>query len=135
MAQGFTRARATKILTDNIKETTTFIALSTTTPDENGGNFTEPPTSAGYTRRAFGPVNTSIQGQVANRDIIFVFEATEDCGSVTHVGLCDSSTRGSTPFLVGKLTNPITVGAGYVPLIRANKLVIGLDKEALEAYV
>lgn len=133
MAEGFTRARANKILQDNIKSDT-YVALSTTTPDENGGNFSEPAESAGYARPKFGTVNKNIAAQVANSEIIFIFESLADCGSVTHVGLCDSKTWGTTPFLIGKLTNPITVGAGYVPLIRANKLIIGLDKEALEAY-
>ena len=133
MAEGFSRTRASKILTDNIKPTT-YVALSTTTPDENCGNFSEPAAESGYTRKAFGTVNTTIPAQIANEDIIFIFEALEDCGSATHVGLCDTATRGATPFLVAGLVNPITIGAGYVPLIRAKKLVIGLDKEALEAY-
>ena len=133
MAQGFTRTRASKILADNIK-TDTYIALSTTTPDENGGNFAEPPTASGYSRQKFGDINTSVKAQVANKGIIFLFEATEDCGSITHVGLSDSKDRGGIVFLTGKLTNPITVGAGYVPLIRARKLVIALDKEAIEPY-
>ena len=90
MAQGFTRARATKILTDNIK-TDTYIALSTTTPNENGGNFTEPPTENGYVRAKFGTINSVIPAQITNADIIFIFEALADCGSVTHIGLCDSS--------------------------------------------
>ena len=63
-----------------------------------------------------------------------MFEALADCGSITHLGLSDSNEIGSDVFLVAKLTNPITVGAGYVPLIRKNKLVIGLDKKALEPY-
>lgn len=133
MAEGFTRTRASKILADNIKATT-YVALSTTTPDENGGNFSEPAAASGYTRKAFGTVNTTVPAQITNAEIIFIFESLEDCGSATHVGLCDTPTRGTDPFLVAELVNPITIGAGYVPLIRAKKLVIGLDKEALEAY-
>lgn len=131
MAEGFTRARASKILQDNIKSTT-YIGLSTTTPNEEGGGFAEP-SGGGYARAEFGEINTDIKAQIANKKIIFIFEATADCGSVTHVGLFDAE-KTSTPFLVAKLTAPITVGEGYVPLIRARKLVIGLDKEALEPY-
>lgn len=133
MANGFTRTRATKILTDNIKSTT-YVALSTTTPTADGGNFNEPAEANGYVRARFGTVNSSIPAQVANDEIIFIFEATADCGSVTHIGLCETATRGTAPFLIGKLTAPISVGQGYVPLIRAKKLVIGLDKEELESY-
>lgn len=130
MAEGFTRTRATNILTGNIKSTTC-VALSTTTPDINGGNFNEPDPSTGYSRAQFGALNTTIAAQVANNTIIFIYEALEDGGSATHLGLCDSATWGTTPFLTAKLVNPISLGAGYVPLIRAKKLIIGLDVEEL----
>ena len=130
---GFTRNKATSILQTAIKSST-YVALSTTTPTETGANFTEPPASTGYVRQAFGEVNTTISGQVANKNIIFLFEALADCGSITHVGLSDTNTRGSTVFLMAELLAPLSVAAGYVPLIRANQFIIGLDKEELEAY-
>ena len=133
MATGFTRNKATSILTDSIKSNT-YICLSTSTPDENGNNFSEPPTSAGYVRKQIGTLDTSIKAQVANKGYIFIFEALGDCGSVTHVGLSDSGDRGDPVFLMGKLSNAITVGAGYVPLIRPWKFKVGLDKTVLEAY-
>ena len=110
MAEGFTTAKATSILSKNIKSTI-YIGLSSTVPNKDGSNFTEPASSTGYRRAPFGTVNTSISAQVANNDIIFVFEALEDCGSFTHVGLFDSAT-GGTPFLVGALTSAITSGSG-----------------------
>ena len=133
MAEGFTTSRATKILTSNITPNT-YICLSSTTPTKTGSNFSEPDEKAGYIRKPIGPLNTSIAAQIANDEIVFIFEALEDCGSITHLGLADSNVIGSEVFLVAKLTSPLTVGAGYVPLIRKNKLVIGLDKEKLEAY-
>lgn len=132
MAEGFTYAEATAILKERITEDT-YVGLSSTTPAKDGSNFTEPSKDNGYTRAKFGTVNTSISAQIANKDIIFIFEALADCGSMTHVGLFKSATT-STPFLVAQLTNALSVGEGYVPLIRANKLIIGLDKEALESY-
>lgn len=133
MATGFTRARASAILAGQIKSTT-YVALSTTTPTVTGGNFTEPPTSAGYVRKALGVLDTSITAQIANKDYVFIFEALSDCGTITHVGLSDSLSRGSEVFLIGELATPIKVGTGYVPLIRPWKLKVGLDKAALEAY-
>ena len=133
MAEGFTTSKATEILTSNIT-TKTYICLSSTTPTKTGSNFSEPAEKAGYVRKPIGPLNTSIEAQIANDEIVFIFEALEDCGSITHLGLSDSNVIGSRVFLVARLTNPLTVGAGYVPLIRKNKLVIGLDKEALEPY-
>ena len=133
MAEGFTTSKATEILTKNITART-YICLSSSTPTKTGDNFSEPAEKAGYIRKPIGPLNTSKEAQIANDEIVFIFEALEDCGSITHLGLADSNVIGSEVFLVAKLTNPLTVGAGYVPLIRKNKLVIGLDKEKLEAY-
>ena len=133
MAEGFTTDRSTQILAQNIKSTT-YVGLSSTVPNKDGSNFTEPASSTGYKRRAFGVVNTSVPAQLANDDIIFIFEALEDCGSFTHLGLFDSDNPAEKPFLIGRLTSPITVKSGDVPLIRAKKMVIGLDKEALESY-
>ena len=130
---GFTRAKATSILQAAI-DASTYVALSTTEPTEAGGNFTEPPISTGYQRQKFGPVNTTIGGQVANDEIIFLFEAVGDCGSVTHVGLSDSSARGTGVFLMAELVAPLSITAGYVPLIRAEQFIVGLDKDELEAY-
>ena len=133
MAEGFTTSKATEILTKNIT-TRAYICLSSSTPTKTGGNISDPAEKTGYIRRPIGPLNTSIAAQIANDEIVFLFESLEDCGSITHLGLADSNVIGSKVFLMAKLTNPLTVGAGYVPLIRKNKLVIGLDKEKLEPY-
>ena len=131
MAEGFTYAAATEILKSKITSST-YVCLSTTTPTKTGANFTEPAASTGYSRKAFGSVNSSKTAQVTNSEIIFLFESLEDVGSITHVGLATSLT--ATPFLIAALDEPLTVTAGYVPLIRAKKFVVGLDKEALESY-
>lgn len=132
MAEGFTTAEATAILKERITPTT-FVGLSSSTPTKTGSNFSEPAKSAGYTRAPFGEVDASIGAQIANSRIIFMFEATANCGSVTHVGLFKTEIA-PTPFLVAQLTAPLSIGAGYVPLIRVHQLVIGLDKEELEPY-
>ena len=132
MATGFTRKKATEMLRSAMAGK--FVALSTTTPDQDGANFTEPPSSAGYQRQSIGTLDEKISGQIANASIIFLFEATGDCGSITHVGLSDSSVRGSDVFLVAQLSQPLSVSAGYVPLIRAHGFVVGLDKASLDDY-
>lgn len=132
MATGFTRSKATEILSETLKDS--YVCLSTTTPDEHGNNFTEPSESNGYKRHQIGPLDTTISGQVANKDIIFLFEATGDCGSVTHVGVARNSLWGAPPFLMAELTAPLSITAGYVPLIRAHNFVVGLDKDVLEPY-
>lgn len=129
MATGFTRDEASEILESVVKGS--YVALSTTTPDEDGENFTPPSGSAGYMSAPFGELDTSIKGQVANAKTIFMFEATQDIGSITHVGL---SAGGEGVFLMVKLPNPVPITAGYVPLIRPRKFIIGLDKSSLESY-
>ena len=131
MATGFTRETATSILSSWINSNT-LVCLSTTTPDMNGDNFTEPSAANGYARHTFGPTLLDVPGQVANAQVIFLFEATGDCGSITHVGLARNYE--SKPFLVAQLSSPLSVAKGYVPLIRAKQFVIGLDKDTLEAY-
>ena len=132
MATGFTRSKATQILSSTLMNS--YVCLSTTTPDEHGNNFTEPSQANGYKRHQIGTLDTTIQGQVANQDIIFLFEATGDCGSVTHVGLSSEADWGAKPFLMAQLLAPLSITAGYVPLIRAHNFVVGLDKENLEPY-
>lgn len=132
MATGFTRKRATKILEDTMEGC--YVALSTTTPDQDGNQFSEPASSTGYCRQSIGALDDSVTGQLANASIIFLFEALEDCGSITHVGLSDSPNRGAEIFLMAQLDPPLTVNAGYVPLIRAHGFVVGLDKDNLTGY-
>lgn len=132
MATGFTRAKATEILNSRLKGA--YVALSTTTPDQDGNNFTEPDPDTGYQKQQITHWDTRYSGQVANTMIIFLFEATKDVGTVTHVGLSKNATVGSKVFLMAELTSPLTIGAGYVPLIREHGFVVGLDKSSLESY-
>lgn len=130
---GFTRTKATNILSGNITGET-YIGLSTTEPNANGGNFSQPSSTTGYERVRFGEVDTSKAAQIANKNIIFFNETLNGgYGTITHFGLFESKTA-STPFFVGALNAPLTVGEGYVPIFRAHQLVIGLDKEVLDSY-
>lgn len=132
MATGFTTSKASTILNAYITSKT-YIALSTTTPTKAGGNFTEPAASTGYARHLFGTVDASIAGQVSNKEIVFLFECTGDIADqITHVGLADSTT--GTPFLLLELATPVTISKGYVPLIRKNQLIVGLDVDAITEY-
>lgn len=132
MATGFTRAKATSILKSTLSGS--YVALSTTTPNADGGSFSEPASSTGYQRQSIGALDTSKDGQVANKERIFLFEAVEDVGSITYVGLSNSIERGADVFLMAEVNPPLSVTAGYVPLIRPYGLVIGLDKDVLDPY-
>lgn len=139
MAVGFTTQDATAILASRIRPTT-YIALSTTIPNKDGSNFSEPEEKTdlgeetGYRRAPFGKINATKDSQIANDEIIFICEALVNLGKFKSLGLSDSDEVGGRVFLMADLDPEVTVGAGYVPLIRRNKLVIGLDVEELEAY-
>ncbi|HHT53317.1 MAG TPA: hypothetical protein GX011_00020 [Clostridiales bacterium] len=111
-----------------------YIALSTTAPNADGTNFTEPLTSAGYARSIIGLSGTSATqvmsspsgGATSNTSIIFFPEATASWGTVTHFGLFTSASGGNL-VLYGTLTNPIAVAANYVPLFRVGNFSLTLS--------
>lgn len=85
---------------------------------------------SGYERKEIGGIDTSIWGQIANKDIIFLFECSGGSATATHFGLFS----GNTMMFYGALSPELPISEGYVPLIRARNLIIGLDKAALETY-
>ena len=74
--------------------TALYVALSTTTPDEDGTNFTEPASNYGrvYTYTADWTRDGSI---IDNNDEIAFVEATGSWGTITHVGLFDAVISGN----------------------------------------
>ena len=128
---GFTTSGANRVLESQIGGC--YVGLSTTTPTDNGDNFSEPSSVAGYERAAFGELNKDKDSQVANDAIIFFNETLASWGTVTHFGFFTTKV-GGTPFFVGELSDPLTIETGYVPIFRAENLVIGLDKDVLEDY-
>lgn len=117
----FVASYATQFLTNTIKASTEIGLLDSSGNELSGG---------GYARHAIGTIDTSIEAQIANKDIIFMFEATDDVGTATQFALYN----GNTMIFKGNLTSSLTINDGYVPLIRAHELVIGLDKDYLESY-
>lgn len=140
---GFTRSKANEILNglfpnDSTKKNYTYIALSTTEPDVNGGNVTEPSSESGYKRMKVEVMGSASNGQIKNTDIIFFPESLgEGYGTIVAFGLYSTQT-GGTPYYTGMLKNangelaPIQVPAGYIPIFRAGALIIGLDKDELD---
>ena len=125
---GFTRTKANSILNEMFP---CYIGLSTTEPDENGLQVTEPPASAGYTRMQITVMSTASNGQISNSGgTIFFPEAEETWGTITHFALYTTA-AGSVPFYTGALTAPVTVPAEYIPIFRKNSFIIGIDKDEL----
>lgn len=130
-----TRERANSILRTlfpNSSSESTYIGLSTTEPNENGGNVTEPASDTGYKRMKLTVMGTPRDGQIQNDDIIFFPESLgSGWGTITHFCLYNSQT-GGVPYYVGELNSPVQVPAGYIPIFRAKALIVGLDKETLD---
>lgn len=127
----FTTSKAQSILTSNVGK---YFGLLSAEPNEAGTSYEEPTIgTGGYARGVVTNWDTSKGKQIANSAIIFLFEATADLGTFTHFALF-SSESGSSMTFYGELTGEVTVSNGYVPLIRKHELIIGLDKEVLEAY-
>lgn len=117
--------------------TSAYIALSTTTPNPDGSNFTEP--SDTYRRVQIGYYSTGSQyinkmtvtatggvGTATSNDYIFFPEASASWGTVTHFGIFSAAT-GGVPIIYGELTAPVTIQANYVPMFRIGALVITIS--------
>lgn len=114
--------------------------LSYTEPPIDNSQFSE---QGGYQRAEITEWNTNIDRQIANNFVVLMFEARSALvgTTFTHFGLFDTGLAGqqySTMYplkFYGELTEPLTIDAeGYVPLIRACELIIGMDTEIKTNY-
>ena len=96
----------------------TSIGLSTTAPNADGSNITEP-TGGSYARVNYaGSMDTPSGNSVTNDEIIYFPETTGSWGTVTHYVLFN----GNTPIIGGPLSQSVNIPSGYVPLIRVGQL-------------
>lgn len=104
-----------------------YVGLSTTTPDADGANFTEP-AGADYERKSvptadWEAATGAAPAHAANEAGIVFVQAESDWGTITHLGLFRLDVGGA-PLVVGALPTPPTVTAGDVVRITAGDLVI-----------
>lgn len=108
---------------------TVYVALSTTTPNDAGGSFTEP-TDASYARVAVTNNNTNFPaasgGSKANGTDITFPTAAASWGTVTYFGVFTASS-GGTPIATGALSTSKTPGSGDTLKFLAGDLVVTLD--------
>ena len=139
MASSFTNYLEVKIL-DHVFGRTTFtaesgvhVALSTTTPTDAGGNFTEPAVGSGYDRvsaandKTTWSNATSGTSTVDNNIAVTFPQATGGgWGTVTHFGIYDTYAGG---YLLGwgSLTTPRLISDGDTPQFASGALDITLD--------
>jgi len=102
-------------LLDAIFASTTYWALSTTTPAADGTNVTEP-SGNGYTRVtvAAGDMSAAASGAIDNAAIVAFPEATGSWGTVTYILVYDVAS-GGTPRYAISLTASKTISSGETP--------------------
>lgn len=108
---------------------TLFLSLSTTTPTEAGGNFTEPSGNA-YARVSIGAADMSAATGSApatktNTATKTFPTATGAWGTVTHFGVHNASSAG-TLLAFGQLTTSKTINNGDTASFAAGALVFKL---------
>jgi hypothetical protein len=101
---------------------TWYLGLSTTTPNDDGSNFTEP-TGGSYARVSitnnttnFPAATTSSGTTTKSNGAAFTFaNPTGSWGTVTYWGLFTASS-GGTPEFTQALDNPVTIQSGNTPV-------------------
>ena len=106
------------------------VALFTASPG-SGGSGTNEVTGGSYARVAVTNNNTNFPATAAlagaNGTAIAFPTATADWGTVTHVGLCASTTEGTSDVRhYGALTSPFLVLSGATPTFAAGALTWSL---------
>lgn len=106
-----------------------WLGLSTTTPTDAGGNFTEP-VGNGYARPSFAnnktTWTTAAAGALANAIEMAFAAATGAWGTVTHFGIFDAVTGGNL-LATGVLSVAKTIDDGDTPKFAIGTLDITLD--------
>jgi hypothetical protein len=116
---------------------TLYIGLSTTPPNESGGNITEPATAAGYARVATtqadwntATIEATTRSVVTNaEDLTFpAVSAGENWGTVTHFFISDIATRNEGNMIgAGELSPSKAPTAGDTPRFNAGEFRVELD--------
>jgi hypothetical protein len=113
---------------DYARPATVYAGLSTTTPGDDGSNFTEPSGNA-YARVAITNNATNFPaaaaGSKSNGTAVTFPQATGAWGTVTHFALYDASSGGNQ-ILWGALTDARVIGNGQTASFAPGSLVVSL---------
>ena len=103
-----------------------WIGLSTTAPNINGTNVTEPSGSAGYARVQLTMLSEPSAGVVTNQSNIDFNESTASWGTVTHFVIFDAQSDGHL-LQYGSLSTPRSVEAATIMTIKSNYLNLSVQ--------
>lgn len=103
-----------------------WIGLSTTAPNLNGTNVTEPAASAGYARVKLDMLSEPASGVVTNEANIDFNESTASWGTVTHFVVFDAQNGGNL-LQYGALSTPRSVEAATIMTIKTGYLNLSVQ--------
>lgn len=108
-----------------------YLGLSTTAPDLDGQNVTEPATDAGYARVELTTLSAPLDGLVTNQQAVNFEESTNNWGTVTHFVIFDAAEANTGNLLMyGELTTPRTVETATIMTIKENYLKLSVQNPA-----
>ncbi len=102
-----------------------YIGLSTTAPNINGTNVTEP-AGSGYTRLELNSLGAPSGGVVTNTKSIDFPESTASWGTITHFVIYDALTNGNL-LQYGQLSTPRSIEPATIMSIPANYLNLSVQ--------
>lgn len=105
-----------------------YIGLSTTAPNINGTNVTEPASSAGYTRIKLDMLSEPSSGVVINQSNIDFNESTASWGTVTHFVIFDALNGGNL-LQYGSLSTPRSVETATIMTIKSGYLNLSVQNQ------
>ena len=103
---------------------TYYVALSTTVPNGDGSNISEPNGGA-YTRAAFSSMGTPVDGVIAIEEDVEFPESTGDWGTIQGFAVYDSASGGNV-LMYESLTNPQDIVADNQARFRSGSLKVTL---------
>lgn len=108
-----------------------YIGLSTTAPNVNGTNVSEPATSAGYARVELTSLSAPIDGVVTNEYAINFDESTASWGTITHFVIFDEeAVNGGNLLMFGALSTARAVEAATIMTIKEGYLKLSAQNPA-----
>lgn len=105
-----------------------WIGLSTTEPNPNGTNVTEPAASAGYSRIKLDMLSEPQTGVVKNSSGIDFNESTASWGTVTHFLIYDAQNGGNL-LQYGALSTPRSVEPATIMTIKTGYLNLSVQNQ------
>lgn len=105
--------------------TTYYLGLSTTAPDAEGGNVSEPGSGSGYARVQLTNLSEPTGGKITNSQSISFNESTSSWGVVTHYVIYDALTGGNL-LMYGELDPPRTVDPATIMTIKDGYLELSV---------